>query len=332
MRRTILSAAAPACLLIGLTPVAAAADAAPAGNASATAAQVTNLVGISTTGATADPNQAGAHAAVINLGGQPALGTGGAQTTEGQSGGALLDTGTALPARVQVAPWHAAAKGSPSSAKRSSRASAALARLEAPGLAKLGVLASDAQADHQTSQSTALSTSDAVDLSLGDIARIVLLHSEVGSSGKGHSYLVGLSGTQIGTDDQLGKGCALDASGVASLSCLTASGGVANNITSGAAEIIGVKTALGLDPVSAFTTAASSGTGTPSILPSVAAPALPSIDTSRALNPAAAATTTTNAAALPRTGVAALSMAVSALAALLSGLGLRLLGRRRVAA
>ncbi|MDQ1567018.1 MAG: hypothetical protein QOF96_1898, partial [Actinomycetota bacterium] len=153
---------------------------------------------------------------------------------------------------------------------------------------------------------------------------------EVGSSGKGHSYLVGLSGTEIGTDDQLGKGCALDASGVASLSCLTASGGVANNITSGAAEIIGVKTALGLDPVSAFTTAASSGTGTPSILPSAAA-TLPSIDTSRALSPAAAPTTT-NAAALPRTGVAALSMAVSALAALLSGLGLRLLGRRRVAA
>ena len=332
MRRTILSAAAPACLLIGLTPVAASADAAPAGNATATAAQVTNLVGISTTGATADPDKAGAHAAVINLGGQPALGTGGAQTSDGDTGGALLDTGTALPAHVQVAPWHAAAKGSSSSAKRSSRASAALARLEAPSLAKLGVLASDAQADHETSHSTALSTSDAADLSLGDIARIVLLHSEVGSSGKGHSYLLGLNGTQVGTDDQLGKGCALDASGVASLSCLTASGGVTNNITSGAAEVIGVKTALGLDPVSAFSTAATSGTGSnPSVLPAAAAAVLPAVDTSRSVSPAAAATTT-SPAALPRTGVAALSMAASALAALLSGLPLRLIGRRRVAA
>ena len=53
MRRTILSAAALACLLIGLSPVAASADVAPAGNATATAAQVSNLVGISSTGATA---------------------------------------------------------------------------------------------------------------------------------------------------------------------------------------------------------------------------------------------------------------------------------------
>ena len=211
MRRSMLLAAAPACLLIGLTPVAAAADAAPAGTATATAAQVTNLVGISTTGATADSNTAGAQAAVINLGGQPLLGTGGAQTSEGESGGALLDTGTAVPAHVQLAPWHAAAKGSPSSAHRSSSASAALARAEAPGVAKLGVLTADSQADHQTAQSTALSTSNAVDLSLADVANIVLLHSEAGASGTGHSYLVGLNGTELGTDDQLGPSCALDA-------------------------------------------------------------------------------------------------------------------------
>jgi len=57
MRRSMLSAAAPACLLIGLTPVAASADAAPPGSATAAAAQVSNLVGISSTGATADPTK-----------------------------------------------------------------------------------------------------------------------------------------------------------------------------------------------------------------------------------------------------------------------------------
>src|SRR4051812_47752204 len=82
MRRTILSAAAPACLLIGFTPVAASADAAPPGNATAAAAQVSNLVGISKTGASADRTKAGAQAAVVSIGGQPALGTGGSQTTE----------------------------------------------------------------------------------------------------------------------------------------------------------------------------------------------------------------------------------------------------------
>src|SRR5204863_10065111 len=119
-------------------------------------------------------------------------------------------------------------------------------------------------------------------------------------------YLVGLNGTQLGTDDQLGKSplCSLDAT-VASLTCLTASGGVGNNgITSGAAEVAGVKTALGLDPSALFTTSASSGPGSaPSILSAVA-PAVPAAEAPRA---AAVAPTAAPAATLPRTGVAALS-------------------------
>jgi LPXTG-motif cell wall-anchored protein len=55
---------------------------------------------------------------------------------------------------------------------------------------------------------------------------------------------------------------------------------------------------------------------------------LPSVDTSRAVSPAAAA----GIAGLPRTGVATASLAAAALAALLSGTALRLLGRRRLAA
>src|SRR5258706_9485082 len=213
MRRTILSAAAPACLLIGLSPVADSSDVAPAGYATATAAQVSNLVGISSTGATADPTKSDARATVVSVGGQPVAGTGGSQSREGETGGALLDTGAGLPAHVQVAPWHASAKGSPHSSHRSSQASAALARAELPGVVKAGVLTSDSQADHQSLQSSALSSSNAADLGLADTIRLVLLHSEVGSSGKGHSYLVGLNGTRIGPDDQLGKGWRLNAAG-----------------------------------------------------------------------------------------------------------------------
>jgi LPXTG-motif cell wall-anchored protein len=171
-----------------------------------------------------------------------------------------------------------------------------------------------------------LSTSEAVDLGIADAFRLVLLHSEVGYSGTGHSYLLGLNGTEIGTDDQLGKGCALDAAGLASLTCLTASGGLANGLTTGAAEVLGVKTALGLNPVAAFSTAASSGAGsTPLILPAGSAPLL-TADTARAVTPAGTATAE---AALPRTGVGAASLAASGLAALLSGAALRLFGRRR---
>ena len=90
MRRHILFAAAPACLLLCL-PVAAHADVAPPGAATATALRVGSLVGVSTTGAAADPNTADAHAAVIELGGAPILGTGGSQASTGESGGALLD-------------------------------------------------------------------------------------------------------------------------------------------------------------------------------------------------------------------------------------------------
>jgi hypothetical protein len=286
---------------------------------------------LSSTGASASPGTADAQANVITLAGQPLLGLGGSQSSEGESGGALLDTGSSLPAHVEVAPWHAAATGSAASSKRSSSASAAAARAELPGVAKAGVLTSQSQAEHRSEQSVGSSFSDGVTLDLGNVLGLVLLHSETSSSGQGSSYLVGLNGTEIGTDEQLGDVCALDVSGVASLACLTASGGIANGLTSGAAELLGVKTALGLDPVAAFSTAASSGSGTPtSILPAAANAALPSAaDTARAVSPAASSV---GMAALPRTGVAIASLAGAALAALLAGAALRLFGRRRLAA
>jgi len=325
MRRPILSAAAPACLLLGLAPLSASADVAPPGAAHATAARVSDLVRVSDSAATASGSGGNAQAAVISLDKKPALGTGGTQETEGQNDGAVLDTGaTTLPVRVRVAPWKTSAKGKKGSPSRSSRASAALADVEARDTAKAGVLTSDATAEHSDTKSTGKSVSNAADLSIGDL-RLVLLHSEVDETAKGHSYLVGLNGTEIGTDQQF-KNCALDASGVLSLSCLTVSGGVANGVTSGTAEVAGVNTALGLNPVSAFTTAGTTATGSPSILESVGA-AVPVTETPRAA--AAPAPAPGPAVSLPRTGVAAASAAASALAALLMGLALRLIGRRR---
>jgi hypothetical protein len=302
--------------------VSAVADVAPAGNANAAAARVSDAAGISTSRATANDSTATAKAAVISLGDQPVLGTGGAQNTEGESGGALLDTGATLPARARVATWKASAKGGQSSARRSSRASAALAEVEVPDTAKVGVLTSDAAAEHTDARSTAKSTSNAADISAGDTTRLVLLHSEVDENAKGHTYLVGLNGAEIGTDEQF-KNCALDVSGVLSLSCLRVSGGVADGVTSGEAEVLGVETVLGLNPVNAFTTAGTAGTGMPSILESVAA-AVP-VEAPRA----AAAPPVGSSVSLPRTGVAAASLAASGLAGLLMGLFLRLIGRRR---
>jgi LPXTG-motif cell wall-anchored protein len=337
MRRKALCAAAPACLLLGLSPLAAYADTtpatpapgtpAPASSASATAARVSDLIHISDTNARADASKGSAQATVISIAGQPFIGTGHSQTQEGESHGALLDTGT-LPVHLEVAPWRTAVTGSSASTHRHSRSEAALARADA-FVVKATVLGSHADADHTSEKSTGMSTSDAADVSIGDAIRLVLLHSEVSSMGKGSSYLIGLNGNDIGTSDQLGKSplCALDAS-VASLSCLTAAGGVGSNgVTSGNAEVAAVKTALGvINPVDAFATSASSGIGTPpaSILPNVGS-VLPA-ETARS---AAAAPAAKAPAALPRTGAAIASTLASGFAALVSGLGLSLFGRRR---
>jgi LPXTG-motif cell wall-anchored protein len=331
MRRPILTAAAPACLLLGLTPLSASADVAPPGSASAAAARVSDLVQISGTEAKADEKNSEAKASVITIAGQPVPpgtasggGVGGAESGEGENKGALIDTVDKSPVRVQVAPWEARATQKDAKGKRSSSASAALATVEVPDHAKVKLLTSDASAEHTDTKSTGSSTSDAADISVGPALHLVLLHSEVDSDAKGTSYLVGLNGSKIGTQEQLNELCSLDVAGVAALSCLKAAGGTANGITTGSAEVLGVSTTLGLSPASAFATTGTLASGTaPSILESVAS-AVPATEA-----PRAAAAPAAPAAELPRTGAAAASLAASGLAALLMGRVLRLFGRRR---
>ena len=338
MRRKILSAAAPACLLVGVTPLSASADVttpgtpAPPASATATAARVSDQVAISDSSAKADGSSSEASASVISVGGKPfpagtesGGGVGGTESGEGENKGALIDTVDKSPVRVQVAPWKARATGQQNTKedKRTSSASAALATVEVPDHANVKLLTSDASAEHTSAQSTGKSTSDAADISAAGM-RFVLLHSEVDSNAKGDTYLVGLNGQKIGTREQLGELCALDLSGVAAVSCLTASGGTANGIASGAAEVLGVQSPLPFNPASAFATTGTAGAGTePSILESVAA-AVP-VEAPRA----AAAAPAAPAAQLPRTGAAVGGLAASGLAGLLAGSAMRLLGRRR---
>lgn len=343
MRRKILSAAAPACLLVGATPLSASADVmtpgtpAPPASASATAARVSDQVAISDTSAKADGSSSEASASVISIGGKPfppgtesGGGTGGTESGEGENKGALIDTVDKSPVRVQVAPWKARATGQKNTTedKRTSSASAALARVEVPDHAEIKLLTSESNAEHTSMKSTGQSTSDAADITIGSM-RLVLLHSEVNSDAKGSSYLVGLNGTTIGTQEQLGQLCALDVSGVAAISCLTATGGTANGITSGAAEVLGVESVLPFNPASAFATTGTTGTGTePSILESVAS-AVP-IEAPRAAATAPlAAPAPVEAAGLPRTGAAVGGLAASGLFGLLGGFAMRLFGRRR---
>ena len=311
---------------------------APPASASGVAAQVGSLVDISKTGATADSNTASSEASVIRITEHPLFGLGGSQQGDGQTGGALLDTQSSLPARVQVAPWAASASGS-GTATRTGRSSAAVARADIPDVAKAGVLTSDSEATHTDAASSGTAVTEGLHLGVLDAIDLVLLHSEVSSTAKGHSYLVGLNGTELGTDDQLGASplCALDAPGLLALSCLTASGGqgATGNVADAAAQVAQLTPAIDalnmVDPVAAFSSAASSGTGTTAPAATPEAPATLAAETSRAAAPAVT-TASSGISALPRTGTYVASLAASALAMLLFGLALRRFRLRPAAA
>ena len=267
---------------------------------------------------------------MVRLTEQPLLGLGGSQQGDGQSGGSLLDTQSSLPARVQVAPWQASASGTGTST-RQANSSAAAARADVPDIAQAGVLTSDSQATHTDQKSSGTAITEGFQLGILDAIRLVLLHSEVSSEGGGHSYLVGLNGTEIGTDDQLGASplCALDAPGLLSLSCLSASGGdsgAAGGVVDAASQVLEITPAIDIlsiiDPVAAFTSSATAGTGEPAAAVAPESNATQAAEASRATAPAAAAADT-GTATLPRTGATIASVAAGAVMLLLLGLALR---------
>lgn len=344
MRRHMLFVTAPACAVLAFVPLAARADIVPAppSSASAVAAQVGSILDISKTDAAANRDDAEARASVLRLGGQPLLGLGGAQKGDGETGGALLDTGQQLPVQVELAPWKAAA--GKDGTTRKSKASAALARARLEKVLNLKVLSSESEASHSDAKSTGTAISDGVDLQLLDAIRIVLLHSEVRSEGQGQSYLVGLNDTHIGTGEQLGKVCSLELPSVAALSCLRAAGGTAGPATNNSTDVATLNPTLSvisaLDPVAAFTAAGTAGIGADQTAtdagPAAAATpvAQPAESTRTSASPALAPTTidTVGVATLPRTGAAVAGLATAALSALLLGGLLRHFGRRSLPA
>jgi hypothetical protein len=333
LRRSLLRVAPAAAVIFAVTPIAARADIVPAppAQASGVAAQVGSLLDVSRTEATAGPGAPSAEASALRLAGQPVLDLGGSQTGDGQTGGSLVDTGASLPVRAQVAPWEAAAQGT-HSPTRHARGSAAAARVDAPTIAEADVLSSQSEATHTDQRSTGTAVSDAADVELLDALRLVLLHSEVTSDGQGHSYLVSVNGTEIGTDDQLRQSplCALNAAGLADLSCLTASGGTGESggITGGA-QVAQLDPALeaiaAIDPVAVFTTTSSGATAQAVDSEQVSPATAVNIETGRAAAPAEAAQA---AGTLPRTGTAAAALAGVAIALVVFGLGLRCLRAR----
>ena len=346
MRRHMVLAAAPACVLLLFSPFAArAADVievpAPPSSASAVALKLGTLLDISKTGAVAHDTestnpQPSADASVLRVDEQILLGLGGSQKGVGSQDGVLIDTGASSPVRVEVAPWATKVEEQDEDTVHS-HAQAALVQANVANVVKAALLHSESDATWTKGQSTGTAFSNGVELGVANAISVVLLHSEVKSDGTGHSYLVGLNGNEIGTDSQLGNSelCSLDLSLLA-LSCLQAEGGGAS-ITPGtpqqaAAEVAQVDPALDplkmIDPVDAFAAASSSGIGAAPLVTLPAIPAPPALSAAEDTRAPDAITP----AALPRTGATIAGSAVSGLVALLGGALLRLTGRRRYTA
>ena len=254
---------------------------APTSTAAAYAANILNAIAISHTIASAGNNTTQGTANVLEIGGNPLLPQlGGTQNGAGNSQGVLLDTAAlGIPANallLQVAPWAVSNSQSSNASSSSSIADLLVLTLgdtTTASSASLRVLQSTSNANWTAGQSTSNGTSDGAILNLGGPSglNVDLLHSDTSSTTPGSSYLISINGQQIGSNGQAGGQCALTIPSLLSLSCLTATGGLAGTISSGTSQVVGIVLNPGGAnlPVSLINSNANSGTGGISLLPGV---------------------------------------------------------------
>ena len=232
--KRIAAAAAGGTLGLVALPLAAMASTAPVGSAAGTAVTVGSssapVAGVSSTSANSGSSSSGSSADVLDLGGNTVIG--GSSSDGNNASGNVVDTGSAAPAEVSVAPYSATST-QPANGGSSSEGKAAVARVQA-GSVSANVAQSDSKAQYTTSPdgtttksggstSTDGLTVDAPGLSLD------VLHSDASSSGQGNAYLLGINGTEIGNSSQLQSICQnLSVPSVLSLSCVSATGGAGN--------------------------------------------------------------------------------------------------------
>lgn len=219
---------------------------APASTADAYAAKVDGLLAISHTHATASGSGTSSTADPLELGGPtpPAPQFGGTQNGPGSNSGALLDTAPYAPAnqfRLALTPWTVSNTQNTASAV-SDIVLLDLGDQTTAQSASVRVLQSTSNATWSPASSSADASSDGAIVKAGGPSglNIDLLHAETNSSGTGHSYLLSINGNEIGSSDQVNGKCTLTVPGLLALDCLTATGGVANNVVSQAAGVVNV--------------------------------------------------------------------------------------------
>jgi hypothetical protein len=219
---------------------------APAGDSSAVAAQLDDLLTVGKTAAHAGATGGSASADALDL-----LGTrvaGGDQTKVGHSDGNIIGTGDTPLGDAEVAPWSATVTNDNGGFQ--SAAEAALAHVNIADAAELWLLHSTSTATWTPDASTGDSASDGAELNLGGGALDVkVLHSEAHSTGKSTSSLLVINGTPVVSSSDAGGQCNIDASPLIQLLCLTASGGTGTNgLTNSGADVVDVNVGDGALP------------------------------------------------------------------------------------
>ena len=216
---------------------------APASTADAYAAKVAGVIGISHTHASASGTGTSSTADPLELGGPnpPASQFGGTQNGPGSAHGALLDTGPSSQFRLALTPWAVSNTDNTASAI-SDIVLLDLGDQTTAQSASVRVLQSTSNATWSPAESNANASSDGAIIKAGGPSGldVDLLHAETNTNGQSHSYLLSINGNEIGSSDQVNGQCTLTIPGLLSLSCLTATGGVANSIVSQAAGVVSV--------------------------------------------------------------------------------------------
>jgi hypothetical protein len=214
---------------------------APQASAEAYAAQIVGIIALSHTKASAGSGGTAGTADVLELGGPnpPASQFGGTVTGVGTQSGDLIDTGPNSQFRLQVAPW---------SVNNTQSTSTAIADLLLLNLgdpttsqsASVDLLHSKSDASWTSAASSSDSTTDGAIVNLGGPSGLTLdvLHAETTSSGTGSSYLLSINGQQIGTSGQANGQCTITIPGLLTINCLSATGGLAGQITSNTTSVL----------------------------------------------------------------------------------------------
>jgi len=321
---------------IALAPTASAATTAPASEANALGLRLDPIIDLSGTHAESSSTQGTATANVLQVLGAP-LGVpgagidvlpqlGGTATGNNTKAGALVDTGATPLGRLAVAPWSAHATSTPT--HRHADAAAAIASLvlvnDSTLFAQILSSGSTADNDTRTGTSTSSAASDGAIVGVGGALTVDVLHSDASTAQGASSWLLGINGTHLVTNEQVGNLCSIALPGVLSIACLNVIGGIGQN--NGASILDG--SLLGMVTPGALQLTSTSGRATTVDGAPKTTPA-PKVSSTKA-KPAPKGHAVRGAATgrLPRTGAA--TIALAALGLVLCALGLAAVATARM--